>query len=358
MNGVRSIILAAAVAGLLGAGCHLIFQYEDTPADSAPAQDVRQDGVTDSAKRLDKKAPPPDKKLQPLDKKLTPMDKKVQPVDKKLTTPDKQPSCPAGQTRCGSVCIDTNANVNNCGACGTKCQDSNGCTQDKCAQGKCKYTPINGGACNSGAGTCSQGKCCTTCIKAGVCVASSTVTACGLGCGSCNSCDDGIDCNNDTCDSTGSCKHSTTGTDGKTCNSGAGKCSGGTCCTGCLTGFPTGTCIPLGSQGHTQCANKGNPCASCPYDNTRVCEVPACISGVCGYENRPGGYTCYTGGKKGTCQNGACCSGCWTQSKVCEPVGSQTVSACGEEGDWCKACAGGELCCNGDCEAPVAGSCP
>src|SRR4051812_1764395 len=49
-----------------------------------------------------------------------------------MATVDMAVECTASETRCGSACIRTATDPQNCGACGTVCPRSNFCVDGKC----------------------------------------------------------------------------------------------------------------------------------------------------------------------------------------------------------------------------------
>jgi hypothetical protein len=77
------------------------------------------------------------------------------------------PACPSGQQRCGEQCVDLTASVNDCGACGTRCQGADNAVA-VCVAGRCALT------CAAGFGNCDNNAAngCETNL-------STTVSACG-----------------------------------------------------------------------------------------------------------------------------------------------------------------------------------
>src|SRR5207302_8450619 len=65
-------------------------------------------------------------------------------------------ACASGQTCCGSTCVDTRNNFNNCGACGHACRQG-----EQCMSSTCK--------CNGGAGCVGNQVCCSLITGSGGC---------------------------------------------------------------------------------------------------------------------------------------------------------------------------------------------
>ena len=108
--------------------------------------------------------------------------------------------CP-GQTACGTQCVDTNTDSQNCGGCGIPC--SNG---RSCQAGQCKCQPglleCSGSCVPSDATHC--GNCTTTCQASQVCSNNACMSGCAAGqtlCGT--ACADTTSSNTDC----GSCAH-------------------------------------------------------------------------------------------------------------------------------------------------------
>jgi hypothetical protein len=130
----------------------------------------------------------------------------------------------AGLTDCGGVCVDTLADVNNCGGCGVVCGPSDGCLGGSCVpppERGCNNVTTNcGGVCvnlTNNAAHC--GACFNSCPLGGVCqggfcgglVCPAGLTDCGVGycidlasdsyyCGGCEfACYGGATCQNGAC---------------------------------------------------------------------------------------------------------------------------------------------------------------
>ncbi|MEZ4408251.1 MAG: MXAN_6577-like cysteine-rich protein [Polyangiales bacterium] len=136
-------------------------------------------------------------------------------------------TCADGQSNCGGVCINTQINPNNCGACGNACAAGERCAAGACASA-CTGTQVScGGACvelQTDAANC--GMCGRACPSGQPCVAGSCVLTCPAGqtacAGSCvNLQTDGANC--------GAC--------GTACAMGA-MCSAGRCVGGAVGGEP------------------------------------------------------------------------------------------------------------------------
>ena len=212
-------------------GCHLIYQYEDRPADQ---------GSTSGDSRVKDGAPPDRTKDKGKDRRVDRAREmgRDQTLDKAKdsTQPDKTPSqCTADKD----------------------CDDGKACTTEKCGKGKCIYS-VKGGTCLI-SGVCYSANAknpknsCQSCTGASStswtnlnnspCDDSKSCTmndkCSGGGCkGTAYSCTDSISCNTDICKGNGKCDHPVLSThclaaDGKTCQAkGAGKtncevCEGG-----------------------------------------------------------------------------------------------------------------------------------
>ncbi len=136
-------------------------------------------------------------------------------------------SCADGQSNCGGVCVDTQINPNNCGACGNACAPGERCAAGACATA-CAGTQVScGGACvelQTNAAHC--GMCGNACPSGRACVAGSCALTCPAGqmvcMGACaNTQTDGANC--------GAC--------GNACPMGA-MCVAGRCVGGAVGGAP------------------------------------------------------------------------------------------------------------------------
>jgi hypothetical protein len=253
-------------------------------------------------------------------------------------------NCPGGKcvsgnccTGCvqGASCVAT-PTVSACGAGGSACSsciDGNPCTNDVCSSGSCSNpNRTNGAICPTG--RCAGGSCCGGCRNGDSCLGGTATSACGAGGIPCTSCSGGTECQQATC--SGSCGLQNL-LDGTSCQSGAGECLSGACCTGCDRG---GSC----RNGDTvaDCGTGGGACTTCTAGE---CQTPTCTAGGCGTA-AAGDSTSCTGG---LCFSGACCTGCWDGAQ-CQGGGSDTV--CGSGGGACQDCTvASQTCKGGGCSA-------
>jgi alpha-tubulin suppressor-like RCC1 family protein len=200
--------------------------------------------------------------------------------------------CPAGQTCCTGGCVDTQSNVEHCGACGNTCVAPNGtpvCRAGTCAVGTCDegFADCDGAASNG-------------------CEVDTRLTAahCG-GCGrECAAVPGAVaTCERSTCQST--------------CVRGSGDCDRNTA-NGCETNLAADV---------AHCGACGNRCPNPPRASA------ACTEGVCGIGACEMGY--------GNCDRDAA-NGCETNLRT----SSSHCGACG------MACAAGLVCEAGRCVAP------
>jgi len=302
--------------------------------------------------------------------------------------------CPTGESCCDGACVNTVANVDNCGSCGKKCTMTGGTA--KCVSGTCAVATCDGlkgdcdgsfanfceadlssrvetcGTCSNkcpfvanGTAKCTAGKCGATCetnfadcdgdpfngCEAALKLDSKNCGACGAACtvsgtacsgGVCRiavcpagkkDCDLNVDtgCETDITTSTSHC-----GDCNNPCvfSNGAGTCSSGVCTvTSCNTGYAD--CDMVGSNGcESRPATDANNCGACGTKCTYANATGSCTSGTCGL---------------GTCLTGfANCNS--TASDGCEANLSTDPKNCGTCGVVCPT---GQVCKDAVCQVYV-----
>jgi len=260
---------------------------------------------------------------------------------------DDAGTCPEGQTVCKGVCVDTDKDRTNCGACGSVCAPGKVCWSGQCVLTcpggleECNGTCVNfqtdrahcgecGNACAAGE-VCSNGKCEVSCQEGlsecdGTCVDTDKDREnCG-GCG--NACEAGEVCSGGECtlscqdgleDCDGSCVNTDTdrencGACGNVCDPGE-VCSEGECALSCQSHLTecSGSCVNTQTD-RQHCGSCGNAC-----DPGEVCSGGQCIL---------------------SCQDGlSACGG------TCVNTDTDRTN-CGTCG---KVCAQGEVCSLGEC---------
>lgn len=156
---------------------------------------------------------------------------------------DLGPQCAAGQTPCGSVCVDLQANRDNCGACGTVCQGGLVCVAGSCTISCPTGQTLCGNLCvTTGTDRTNCGACGRTCAAGQVCSNGTCAVDCAADLATCTSASD-----------------SDAGTDG----GGARYCANvsndrencGACGTACAAGqiCAAGACVTSCGAGTTAC---------------------------------------------------------------------------------------------------------
>jgi len=174
-------------------------------------------------------------------------------------------TCSGTLTACGTNCVDTSSDVNNCGVCGNPCSGGQTCQDSVC---KCPSGMLNcGGSCVASDAT-HCGSCATTCTTGQVCSNNSCSSSCASGqtmCGTAcvDTTSDAANCGScgHACTATQNCTSSacvdnvTTGTGGST-GTGGGVSTGGTTGSGGMAGKAGNT---GGSTGTGGAATGGSP---------------------------------------------------------------------------------------------------
>ncbi len=256
-------------------------------------------------------------------------------------TGDTQVCAQSGKA-CNGICEETQTDTQNCGACGNNCQNLANVTASSCGAGQCSLICNAGfGACNPSSAGCTTdltsdvnncGACGNKCqvangtstCQSSACTAATCntgFTACGFpaacdnlstdanNCGTCgNSCGTGGSCANSTCScGTGlslcgnACLNLQTdnnncGTCGNVCT-GLNVCSGGAC--SCLSPFEacSGICTDVTSDPNN-CGTCGNACGLGAFCSSGSC--------VCSFATTPCGSVCCAAGllcvSPGVCQ--------------------------------------------------------
>jgi len=260
--------------------------------------------------------------------------------------------CP-GATLCNGVCVQTDYDPNNCGACDNKCASGELCSAGKCAgqclggttecSNKCVDTqidPQNCGACGTACKTgevCSAGKCGSSCLGgttdcSGKCIDTQIDPA---NCGACGTaCKTGEVCSAGQCAS--QCLGGTTLCGNKCVDVQIDPANCGTCGTACTSGqvCSTGACGLTCSGGTTKC---GTVCVDTNNDSANC--------GACG--------TACTGGQ--VCSNGACSLQCSGGATKCGSVCADTNTDPANCGGCGNACPSGQVCSTGVCSLVCSG---
>jgi hypothetical protein len=240
-------------------------------------------------------------------------------------TPDTAPvGCPMGYTQCGSDCIATKRDPQNCGGCGKACKDGEVCVQGGCAL-QCGGSATKcGGACvdtKSNPDNC--GMCGQKCPSGEVCNLGKCATSCQSGLTDCSGACIDLQTDDDNC---GMC--------GNPCDAGQ-KCTNGKCAASCQAGW-------------TACPNDGgSSCVNLNLDNSNC--------GACGVQCQNGQF-CSPGADGGMATCGLACFGGTTKCGnkcVDTAIDPQNCGACGVPcNGTCfngQCCSGQQLYCNGAC---------
>lgn len=219
----------------------------------------------------------------------------------------KSSGCPAGTEMCGDVCVDTDHDPDNCGACDETCGNNEVCDSGSCesscsggteeCDGSCVDTDVDpdncggcGDACDDGE-VCDSGSCSTSCSGGtedcdGSCVDTDVdPDNCG-GCG--DACDDGEVCIDGSCEATGGgCGAGTEECDGECVDTDWDPSHCGDCDTECDGGdvCVEGSCASSCGEDLTRCGDTcvdTNADASNCGDCDNACgDDQACSDGEC-----------------------------------------------------------------------------
>lgn len=258
---------------------------------------------------------------------------------KDSSTSDAGPACGAGQLACGGSCVNTQKDVNNCGACGKTCGADEACEAGKCALHCPAGTAVCGSRCvalDTDATNC--GACGKTCAAGSVCSAGKCAVTCAADlttCSGANAADAGAPADAGASDAGAAGPYCANAkTDRNNCGGCGIKCGAGEIC-------EAGACKLSCGGGTLQCGNRcidptidANNCGGCgAADATKKCGAGSYCSNS----------TCCTGGKTGC--NGACidqntdpnnCGGCGIVCGAAAPLCSN--GACTNN-----PCPGGQL---------------
>ncbi|MCS6899297.1 MAG: MopE-related protein [Myxococcales bacterium] len=313
-------------------------------------------------------------------------------------------SCSSGFANCNGNAddgceIDLKNDVNNCGSCGNKCNSTNGTAV--CDNGVCKIS-----ACNPGFANCdnnpNNGCEINTNTNVNHCGACNNQCNSSGGGASCNGGQCGITCNPGLADCDGNAANgcevnlatntSHCGSCGNSCNpvnASSASCSSGACNFSCNAGFAN--CNGLGSDGcETNTTNNTNHCGGCGI----VCiptnaDSASCSNSKCVFQCKPGfadcdnnpangcetnisssnsncgacGNACVIANGVGACQSGQCVvTGCsapfqncdGNSANGCETNTAISTSHCGGCGNACSTNNSTPVCTSGQC---MVGSC-
>ena len=246
---VRLVVLLWG-ASLLLAGCT---ERNSIHKDAAPAADVSPRLDVPSADLL-----PPVDLITPADL-VAPPD--LAPPPDTVAHPDAR-ICGPGTSLCGTLCVNLQGDVNNCGACSSVCKTGEVCTAGKCVL-SCQpgLTNCAGFCVNLQSDISNCGACASTCKSGQVCTAGKCALSCQAGLTDCA----GI-CVNQQSDL------SNCGACATTCKSGQ-VCTAGKCALTCQAGLTecSGLCVDLQTSG----ANCGACASSCKTGE--VCKASKCV---------------------------------------------------------------------------------
>jgi hypothetical protein len=227
--------------------------------------------------------------------------------------------CTGGTSKCGASCVSVDSDPNNCGSCGTVCGAGEVCSQGLCGLQCAGGTMKCGDSCvNTANDPANCGACGTVCPTGEVCSSSQ----CGLSCaGGTSKC--GTACV-DTLKDPANC-----GTCGTVC--GAGQvCSNGSCTLSCVGGT---------TQCGTLCVNTQSDSNNCGTCGTTCLSGQVCNLGICG-------LVC----SGGTTKCGSSCVDVNSDPQNCGSCGTQCGAGTVCSGGVCAGlCGGGLVKCGNSC---------
>ena len=220
-------------------------------------------------------------------------------------------SCAAAQTVCGSQCVDTTSDSNNCGACGLPCNGGRICQNSQC-QCQAGLLDCNGSCVASDATHC--GGCSTVCQTNQVCSNSSCGSSCtgtqvlcgtacvdttasATNCGSCgHACGSNQQCTNGACVDNGTT--GVAGTNGSGGTTGAAGTSGSAGASGSAgrSGGTAGASGSVGSGGRGGTTGSAGTTGSGGAAGTTAAAPKVITSSPSGYWNISGTLTTVTSG--------------------------------------------------------------
>ncbi len=261
---------------------------------------------------------------------------------------DAARGCPADRTCCGGACVDTAADPNHCGVCGSLCTSANGvpaCVASRCGVGRCNEPfgdcdgdPTNGCEANTQSSVAHCGGCGRPCAErpntVASCASGACSYACAMGYGDC----DGDPTNGCETDVARSLTHCGRCASACTIAGGTAACVGGVCTrTACATG--RGDCDGDTANGcEVDLLSDANHCRLCSTAclfsrGSAVCVAGACAIGRCdtGFDNCDGDTNngCETTLATSVAHCGACGRSCaFTQAAATCVAGACVLGAC------------------------------
>jgi hypothetical protein len=167
------------------------------------------------------------------------------------------------QACCNNVCVDTNTDMNNCGACGNACLPG---PSPECVMGMCGCSGNSGQACAAGDTCCTNG-----CKK--LLTDATNCGECGKKCTGNQTCTNGqCSCGGATCTGTQICCNNAC-VDKNTDKNNCGFC--GNQCQGASAVCTNGLC-----SGNNNCGPGGTPCPTGQQCCPNIC-CTTCLGGVC-----------------------------------------------------------------------------